>query len=284
MSIGERLRIAREERGLSLDDIARTTFIRVHHLEAIEKEDYSSIPPSRLHYFVRDFARNVGLNPDDLIAELPETPVAQAPPATPPPVISKRRSTRKDKEELQEQDAEIAGASAQVTTEQRRRKPRYKPIDQGNPLVARALITVAVVLLIGLGIYYISGGFDRSEKPSSTPIAGDTASPTRVLSRPDGLEDSEGEEVFDGDSLVLQGRFIDKVWYSITIDGQREEQSTVDSGEVRTWKAAEKFSVSLGNAGGVELMLNGKSIGTLASLGKSVRGKIITAEGVKGGE
>lgn len=204
MSIGERLRIAREERGLSLEDIARTTFIRAHHLDAIEKEDYSSIPPSRLHYFVRDFARTVGLNPDDIIAELPDTPVAPALPVNPNPEVSKKRSIRKEKEGESKQDAEPAKATASIptSTEQKRRSPRYKPIDQGNPLVARALITVAVILLIGLGVYYIAGGFDRPEESVSTPIAGDTASPTRILSRPEGLDLSDGAEASDRKSVV----------------------------------------------------------------------------------
>ncbi|HMC91010.1 MAG TPA: helix-turn-helix domain-containing protein, partial [Allosphingosinicella sp.] len=35
--VGERLRVAREEKGLSLDDVARQTRIPIRHLEHIER-------------------------------------------------------------------------------------------------------------------------------------------------------------------------------------------------------------------------------------------------------
>ena len=296
MSIGEQLRSARQERGFSLEDIARLTYIRVNHLEAIERGDYSSIPASRLQYFIKDFARHVGLNPDALVGDLPDTsaplPSPPVPEKTklPRPNISIPKPKRKEEAKREDRTTDEKSSSASipvssppaVSGEPKRRRPRYRPIDQGNPVLARALIMVAAALLVGLGIYYIAGGFDDSSESTSNVIANDTASPTRILSRPDGLEDSEGEEVPVGDSVVLEGRFVDRVWYNIKMDDQREDEGILDSGEVRTWKASEKFAVSLGNAGGVEFKLNGKSIGALAPLGKSIRGKIITAEGVEG--
>ena len=302
MSIGEQLRNARLERGLSLEDIARQTFIRINHLEGIERGDYSSIPPSRLPYFVRDFARHVGLNPDELVAGLPDTSAPMPAPSTSSEAKPSRPSKpeRKEKEPKEETTTSDRPQTAfgdegeesvrtvtfpePVVDRPKRRRPRYGPIDQGNPVLARALMMVAGVLLIGLGIYYLAGGFDDADDSLVPPPAGDTASPTRILSRPDGLEDAEGEEVYSGDSIVLEGRFTDRVWYNIKMDDQREDEGILDSGEVRTWKAMEKFSVSLGNAGGVEFTLNGKSIGTLAPLGRSIRGKILTVGGAEGGQ
>ena len=287
MSIGERLRTAREERGISLEDIARTTFIRVYHLDAIERDDYSSIPPSRLFYFVRDYARTLGVNPEDLLSELPQASTPSIPPVASVPEGSQAQPRQIEKGESDGQDSESTVISVSSTLDlddtSKRRSPRYRPIDQGNPVLARALMTVSLILLVGLGIYYLTGGFDGSDDSSSMPVEDDSASPTRILSRPEGLDMPEGEDTFDDDSLVLQGRFVAKAWYNIKIDDRREEENTLDSGETRTWKAAEKFSISIGNAGGVELTLNGKPIGTLAPPGKLIRGKIITAEGVDGG-
>ena len=83
MSFGTRLRHAREEQGLSIEDIAQRTFIRVSHLEAIEREDFSAIPPSRLHYFVRDYARTLGFDPEEFERELPQTTLpVHTPPST----------------------------------------------------------------------------------------------------------------------------------------------------------------------------------------------------------
>lgn len=288
MSIGERLRNAREERGLSLEDIGRTTFIRVHHIEAIERDDFSSIPASRLHYFVRDYARSVGLNPEEILSELPEQPAkpAPSPPAEMPAASRKRSGPKKQKKKEKVDEPEEEGETlvlpppAPDAGRKRGRRPRYSPIDQGNPLLARSLITAAVVLLLGLGIYYFAGGFDSSEEDGASAQVADTASPTRILSRADGTEE-EGV-IPEGDSLVLEGRFTDNVWYNIEMDNQREEEGILDSGSTHQWKASEQFSISLGNAGGVTFTLNGQPVGTLGPLGQAVHRKIITADGFKG--
>ena len=72
-SISARLRAAREERGLSLDDIATKTRIPVRHLSAIEQSDWDSLPAITYSVgFVRSYANVVGLNGTQLGQELRE--------------------------------------------------------------------------------------------------------------------------------------------------------------------------------------------------------------------
>lgn len=47
MSIGTQLRQAREAQSLSLDQAAQTTHIRLHYLEALEADQFESLPPRR---------------------------------------------------------------------------------------------------------------------------------------------------------------------------------------------------------------------------------------------
>src|SRR3954453_3081864 len=71
--IGERLRIAREAKGLSLDDVARQTRIPVRHLEHIEREEWESLPAITYSVgFVRSYANVVDLDGPALGAELRE--------------------------------------------------------------------------------------------------------------------------------------------------------------------------------------------------------------------
>ena len=71
--IGERLRIAREAKGLSLDDVARQTRIPVRHLEHIEREEWESLPAITYSVgFVRSYANAVDLDGPALGAELRE--------------------------------------------------------------------------------------------------------------------------------------------------------------------------------------------------------------------
>ncbi|HET7738394.1 MAG TPA: helix-turn-helix domain-containing protein [Tepidiformaceae bacterium] len=70
--IGDSLRRARDARSLSLSDIARDTHIPEYLLEALERDDFAAIPaPVYVRGFIRNYARRVGLEPDDLLAQLP---------------------------------------------------------------------------------------------------------------------------------------------------------------------------------------------------------------------
>jgi transcriptional regulator with XRE-family HTH domain len=71
--IGDRLKAAREARGLSLDDLARQTRIPIRHLEHIEREEWDALPAITYSVgFVRSYANAVGLDGPALGAELRE--------------------------------------------------------------------------------------------------------------------------------------------------------------------------------------------------------------------
>src|SRR5262245_21295745 len=60
-SIGEQLRLAREERGIPLRGICAETRISVHYLEAIESNDYKRLPGGVFNRsFIKAYARCVG--------------------------------------------------------------------------------------------------------------------------------------------------------------------------------------------------------------------------------
>src|SRR5262249_10179253 len=60
-TIGEQLRLAREERGIPLREISDQTRISVRYLEAIEANDYNRLPGGIFNRsFVRAYARHIG--------------------------------------------------------------------------------------------------------------------------------------------------------------------------------------------------------------------------------
>lgn len=92
--LGALLRKAREERGLSLDDIQELTKIRKRYLEAIESGDHSVLPGSfYVRAFVKNYSEAVGLDPDEVLRlyqhEVPAPAVEQA--ADPIPVRKPRK-------------------------------------------------------------------------------------------------------------------------------------------------------------------------------------------------
>src|SRR6476646_4550354 len=70
-SVGERLRAAREEKELSLEDIAAQTRIPRRHLEAIEAADWDRLPaPTYTIGFARNYASVVGLDRAEVADQL----------------------------------------------------------------------------------------------------------------------------------------------------------------------------------------------------------------------
>jgi len=60
-SIGEQLRLAREERGIPLREISDQTRISIRYLEAIESNDYKRLPGGIFNRsFIRAYARCIG--------------------------------------------------------------------------------------------------------------------------------------------------------------------------------------------------------------------------------
>lgn len=70
-TVGQRLRAAREEKKLSLEDIAAQTRIPRRHLESIEQSDWDKLPaPTYTVGFARSYATAVGLDRAEVAEDL----------------------------------------------------------------------------------------------------------------------------------------------------------------------------------------------------------------------
>ncbi len=69
-SFGEKLKLEREKRKISLDQISSTTKIGTRMLQALEEEKFSQLPGGIFNKgFVRAYARVVGLDEDQTVAD-----------------------------------------------------------------------------------------------------------------------------------------------------------------------------------------------------------------------
>lgn len=67
-SVGDVLREARQRRGLTLDDIAQRTFIKLHYLEALESGQFERLPaPVYTSGYIRQYARMLGMDDTQVI-------------------------------------------------------------------------------------------------------------------------------------------------------------------------------------------------------------------------
>lgn len=146
VTVGDRLRTAREEKGLSLQEIALQTRIPIRHLEHIERGEWDSLPAATYSVgFARSYAQSVGLEPSEIGAQ------------------------------VREQMGLVRGPSGPVTA-------HYEPADPARvPPLPFALIVVALGILLVAG-YFIwrSSAVDGDAPPAEiveTPAPQPEAAP-----------------------------------------------------------------------------------------------------------
>src|SRR4051794_10198598 len=73
-TIGEKLRLAREARGIALRDISEQTRISIRYLEAIETDDYQRLPGGIFNRsFVRAYAKFIGYDENNALEDYART-------------------------------------------------------------------------------------------------------------------------------------------------------------------------------------------------------------------
>ncbi len=228
MSLGERFRAAREQRGLTLSEVAEHLRIRSVYLAAIEEQNWGAIgAPVYTRGFLRTYARYLGLDPEEAVAEYHNSAGAAASStesSMPNPIIS-----YKDKE------------------------PRSL-----SPLI---WVASAVALgLIGFVIYlYVS-----------PPKVSQTAASVSVSAMPSPVASSAAVGSLAVPPLprtkTLAIHLTAPSWLRVTVDGNVSIEGTFPAGTTRTFHG-KSARVRVGNAGGVEIIVDGKTIGKLGGPG-----------------
>ena len=101
-TVGQRLRAAREAKGMSIDEIARSLKLSPRQIVALEADDWPSLPcKTIIRGFVRNYARLLGLDPDPLMSalesiEMPNAPELEIVAGTPVNLSSESKVDRRD--------------------------------------------------------------------------------------------------------------------------------------------------------------------------------------------
>jgi cytoskeletal protein RodZ len=126
---------------------------------------------------------------------------------------------------------------------------------------------------------------DSSSRTQSLPLPPDASTSTAATlpvplstsgTPTSSTEISVGEESIEtlpnsAKALILEIAGTEKCWISIDRDGQPAFRKLLEPGEVHTFAAAEKFLLIVGNAGGVQLKINGKPAKPLGKSGEVIK-------------
>ena len=243
---GQRLRDARERRGVSLRQIANATKISVVVLEALERNDISRLPGGIFgRGFVRSYAIEVGLDPEttiqDFIAQFPNDAVTVGHPA----------SNRVEDNEAVESDRRTAHTF---------------------------LWLLAISVPIAAGLLYFATLGRRVDPP--TPAAVATPPPeTRAAAEPPPAAVPEPPAPRAAtatpppvDQLTVALTAKRPCWVSATVDGQKAIERLLQTGEQQTVTVRREMVLTAGDASAIALQFNGADA---RALGKS--GEVVTA-------
>jgi cytoskeletal protein RodZ len=222
MDASERLRTAREQAGLTLDTVAARTKISREMLGALERGDVSRLPGGfYARAFVRTYAREVGLPPD----ELADAFAREHAPAPAPAV--------------RVQDLPpVRGIGAF--------EPPRPPFWQILPIAA--LVVVAVVA--------INRPWQGSHPADPAEAVGTAGSETPAVARAAlGAAPASPAPAVEG--LVLEIRPTSPVWVTATADGNRAIFRLLQPGDREVVRARQEIALRVGDAGALTYTING---------------------------
>ncbi|MBN2116703.1 MAG: DUF4115 domain-containing protein [Anaerolineales bacterium] len=117
-TIGQRLKAEREERRLTLEKVFEGTRIRVQYLQALEADDLSVMPsPVQARGYLRNYAEYLGLDVDQMLAELRATRTQPAPTEVIGPADETSASPQQDQKPLETPPAPPAVEASKAVEE-----------------------------------------------------------------------------------------------------------------------------------------------------------------------
>lgn len=274
MAVGAQLRDARLRAGLSLDQVADLTRIRPAALAAMEAGDFSSCGgDAYARMQIRSIATVLAINPDPLLSTFDDTE-ARDPERTPPPqreiTVPRARPRRRSVSEL----ADLGGVD-------RTSRPRRR-----NGWIVLMVVAIIALALLFVIVNTLRG--DARARPSATvlPPASSTvtgaaatdASAARLAAPradrdlvrtpaagPAVAADTASDGPVNVDVTAQRAR----TWVSVTSsDGTSLFEGLIAQGETRTFTDPRSVRVVIGDAGAVDVVVNGAAQGVVGDTGE----------------
>ncbi|MBI2199878.1 MAG: DUF4115 domain-containing protein [Candidatus Rokubacteria bacterium] len=263
-TLGGYLRELREAGGASLDEMARATRVGKRHLEALEAEELIELPaPVFVKGFIRAYCGFLQVSPDQALSRY-QALLGEAHPA-------------------------------QWTATAR----------AGAPVRRRGALVVSFVLLVLLAgtLLAVNVGLRGSpEKVASRPelnavrmepvanvppapqFAGSGIPPTQSpAAAPSATSPGGSAAPPPRGSQRLVVRALEPTWIKVEMDGRGSVQELLPAGATREWSAEKRFVLTVGNAGGLQLELNGRALPPLGARGAVIRELVLPQGGAAGG-
>lgn len=233
-SIGRTLKQARIAAGMSVDDVSTATRVRIAIVHAIEADDFT---PCGGDVYARGHIRSVA------------------------------RAVRLDPAPLMEQfDALHGGRPAPTPAAPLFEAERIRPERRG-PNWTAAMVAAIVAVIGFVGFTAFKGGDDGTQDiaEGTTPSSSAPAAPVPKSEKPVDVTPAPSDSAIAAapqDKVTVQVSATDgKSWiYAKDHNGRMLFDGLLKKGDSKTFQDSEKISLVLGDAGAIQLYVNGKKI------------------------
>ncbi|MEZ5306593.1 MAG: helix-turn-helix domain-containing protein [Pyrinomonadaceae bacterium] len=239
-SLGEKLRQAREARDITISEVAEQTRISALYLEAIEKDDYRTLPGGIFNKgFVKSFAKYVGVEEDEALQDYARIVASQ---------------------ETDQPEQETRSYRPEVLTDDSR----------SGSMLPTIIFAVLILGLISWGVLALVK-YIQSQQSSVTGTDSIAESNTKPEETPSADANSNAansntaEPLPSTESIKLKlSTSADELAITSMVDGKRETVLLTGDIKEREFDAEESVKISYykGSAEFVNLELNGKKIAT----------------------
>lgn len=248
--IGHVLKTTREERGLTIEQVAQALFIRKRMLTDLESGDWDRLPhPVYVKGYINQYAAYLH------ITETVEAEFAV-------------------KEETAPAEERVSAATAREKTTRKWEPKRWHP---GKKAAAGAFMgAVVVVFMVFLNTDRTpqqparQAGRPGQSVTAAAPSAPAAPSVYQTVAVTDTPNEVQGEKrVLEIKKLMIACQ--ERTWVRIMIDDSEKKELMMNPEEVVVLNAKDKFDLLIGNAGGVKLFYNGKDVGFTGETGEVKR-------------
>ena len=233
-SFGKYLRREREIRKISLREVANHTRVREYLLKAIEEDQFHLLPSTAyVKGFLLAYAKYIGLDPNDVILRYESALRGEPFPRQPAPCEPALRP-------------EVPS----------RRKVLW---NRKHLWIVGGVIVLSVIASYLL--YPSRPSIEpvpvkpKVEEPPPTPPSPNIAGTTLVP---------------EEEPLSLRLKAVEETWVRIQVNGQPEHEMTLKPGEATSHRALKRIHLKIGNAGGIDLIFNGRPLERFGRSGEVV--------------
>jgi cytoskeletal protein RodZ len=227
-ALGSYLQGLRLARGVSLQEMARSTRVAPRYLEALEGDRWALLPaPAFTRGFIRAYCQRLGESPDDALACYATALNELSPPA-----------------------AELSSTPAA-------RRWLHGPV----------LVSSGLLVAFGFGLFLVSLAVRRQPAPEAKAPKPAASVPSQPISlTPPPPETPVAPSVAAPTQSRLVARTTEPTWVRIQTDARVVEE-LLPAGATREWVSDRRFVLTIGNAGGIRLELNGRLLPPLGDRG-----------------